>query len=69
MRDISEIYGLSIYEARTIMGRIPRINISRGNERPRWVAKQADIEAYLMKKAQRQDISGLDHFGKLIRRK
>ena len=67
VRDISELYGLSLYEARTIMERIPKINISRGTQRPRWVAKQADVEAYLLKKAQRNNISGLDRFGKIIR--
>ena len=69
IRDISELYGLSIYEARTIMERIPKINISRGSQRPRWVAKQSDIEAYLNKKKQREDMSGLDHFGRILRRR
>ena len=69
VRDISELYGLSMYEARNIMNRVPKINISNGTMRPRWVAKQSDIEAYLMKRSQRNDISGLDRFGKIIRRR
>ena len=69
VRDIAEIYGLSMYEAQTIMNRVPKINVSRGNIRPRWVAKQEDIEAYMQKKARRQDISGLDSFGRILRRR
>ena len=69
VRDIAEIYGLSMYEAKTIMERIPKINIGRGEVRPRWVAKQSDIEAYLAKKARRNDTVGLDRFGKILRRR
>lgn len=69
VRDIAEIYGLSMYEAKTIMERIPKINIGRGGVRPRWVAKQSDIEAYLAKKARRNDTVGLDRFGKILRRR
>ena len=69
VKDIAEIYGLSIYEARTIMDRIPKINIGRGDVRPRWVAKQSDIEAYLAKKSRRNDVVGLDRFGKILRRR
>ena len=69
VREISELYGLSMYEARTIMNRIPKINISRGNLRPRWVAKQSDVEAFLAKRSERNNIVGLDHFGKILRRR
>ena len=69
VRDIAEIYGLSMYEAKTIMERIPKINIGRGEVRPRWVAKQSDIEAYLAKKARHNDTVGLDRFGKILRRR
>lgn len=69
VRDISELYGLSMYEARMIMNRIPKINISNGTQRPRWVAKQADIEAYLLKRSQRNNVDGLDRFGKILRRR
>ena len=71
IKDIVEVYGVSLYEARTIMERIPKINIGRGDVRPRWVAKQADIEAYLKKKSNHSsywDFVGLDKFGKLNRR-
>jgi len=68
-KDIAEIYGLSLYEAKTIMDRIPKINIGRGDVRPRWVAKQSDIEAYLAKKSRRNDVAGLDRFGKILRRR
>lgn len=67
--DIAEIYGLSLYEARTIMAHIPKINISRGSERPRWVVRQEDIEAYLQKRSQRANVEGLDRFGKILRRR
>ena len=69
VRDISEIYGLSMYEARTIMERVPKINISRGNLRPRWVAKQSDIDAYLKKKQMRSSIEGLDALGHILRKR
>ena len=69
LKDIEELYGLSKYEAQTVMNRVPKINVGRGKERPRWVAKQSDIEAYFQKKKQREDLSGLDHFGKLLRRR
>ena len=69
VRDIAELYGLSLYEARTIMNHVPKINISNGNIRPRWVAKQDDIEAYLLKRSQRRDMTGLDRFGKILRRR
>ena len=67
--DIVEIYGLSMYEAKTIMQRIPKVNIGRGEQRPRWVVKQSDIESYLKKKSMRNDMSGLDRFGKILRRR
>ena len=69
VREISEIYGLSIYEARTIMERVPKINVSRGDLRPRWVARQSDIETFLLKRSQRHEIEGLDKFGKILRRR
>lgn len=69
VRDISELYGLSMYEARSIMNHVPKINISNGTMRPRWVAKQSDIEAYLHKRQQRNDFSGLDRFGKILRKR
>lgn len=69
VREISEIYGLSMYEARTIMERVPKINVSRGEMRPRWVAKQSDVEAFLLKRSQRNDIEGLDRFGNILRRR
>lgn len=64
--DIMLLYGLSEYEARQLMNRLPKINISNGSIRPRWVVKQEDIEAYLQKKQQRSDIEGLDRFGKIL---
>ena len=67
--DISEIYGLSIYEARSIMNKVPKINISNGTIRPRWVVKQDVLEAYLEKKSQRNSVDGLDRFGKILRRR
>ena len=69
VRDIAEIYGLSLYEARTIMNRVPKINISRGSTRPRWVAKQEDIESYFDKKKRRSEVEGLDRFGKILRKR
>lgn len=69
LNDIIEVYGLSKYEAQTLMNRVPKINVGRGELRPRWVVKQADIEAYLMKKARRAETSGLDAFGKILRRR
>ena len=69
LNDITEVYGLSKYEAQTLMNRVPKINVGRGELRPRWVVKQADIEAYLMKKARRAEMSGLDAFGKILRRR
>lgn len=69
VREISEIYGLSMYEARTIMERVPKINVSRGEMRPRWVAKQSDVDAFLLKRSQRNDIEGLDRFGNILRRR
>ena len=68
-RDISELYGLSMYEARTIIQRIPRINIGRSEERPRWVVKKEDVDLYLEKRARRNDVQGLDRFGKILRRR
>jgi len=68
-RDIAELYGLSLYEARSIMSHIPKINISNGTMRPRWVVKQEDVEAYLLKKSQRNNVEGLDRFGKILRRR
>ena len=67
--DISEIYGLSQYEARTIMNKIPKINISNGSIRPRWVVKQEDLEAYFARRTEKNNIDGLDRFGKLLRRR
>ena len=69
LNDIIEVYGLSKYEAQTLMNRVPKINVGRGELRPRWVVKQADIEAYLMKKARRAETFGLDAFGKILRRR
>ena len=69
LNDIIEVYGLSKYEALTLMNRVPKINVGRGELRPRWVVKQADIEAYLMKKARRAETFGLDAFGKILRRR
>ena len=69
VREISEIYGLSMYESRTIMERVPKINVSRGEMRPRWVAKQSDVDAFLLKRSQRNDIEGLDRFGNILRRR
>ena len=68
-RDISELYGLSMYEARSIMNHLPKINISNGDVRPRWVVKQEDVEAYLQKRSQRNDMTGLDRFGRILRRR
>lgn len=69
VRDIAELYGLSIYEARTIMAKVPKINVGRGDLRPRWVAKQSEIEAYFHKREQKDDFTGLDRFGKILRRR
>ena len=67
--DISEIYGLSMYEARSIMNKLNKINISNGTMRPRWVVKQADLDAYFERQANRKNIIGLDRFGRIIRRR
>lgn len=69
VRDIAELYGLSMYEARTIMNKVPKINISGGDSRPRWVAKQSDIEAFFEKRNRRNNIEGLDKFGRILRRR
>ena len=69
VRDIAELYGLSIYEARNVMEHVPKINISNGDLRPRWVAKQSDIEAYFEKRSTRNSLEGLDRFGKILRRR
>ena len=69
LKDITEIYGLTEYEAKTLMNRVQKINVGRGEKRPRLVVKQSVVEAYLHRKAQRQDISGLDSFGKILRRR
>ena len=69
LKEIMEIYGLSEYEARTLMSRVQKINVGRGEHRPRWVVKQSVIEAYLQKKAQRNETSGLDYLGRIIRRR
>ena len=68
LSDIMEIYGLTEYEAKTLMNRVPKINIGRGSIRPRWVVRQDDIETYLAKKKQREEI-GLDRFGRILRKR
>ncbi len=67
-RDIVEVYGLTEYEAQTMMNKIPKINISNGSIRPRWVVRQSDIEKYLQKKTHKCIIDGLDMFGRIIKR-
>ena len=69
LKEIVEIYGLTTYEAKTLMARVPKINVGRGSERPRWVVRQSEIDAYLRRKAKNDGISGLDMFGKIMRRR
>ena len=68
-KQIMSTYGLSDYEAQTILDRVPKINVGRGDIRPRWVVKQEDVDAYLNRKAQRNKFEGLDSFGKILRKR
>ena len=67
-KEIMAVYGLTAYEAQTLMNRVHKVNVGRGDMRPRWVVKHEDIEAYINKKAQRNSFDGLDSKGKLLRR-
>lgn len=69
LNEITEAYGLSKYEAQTLMSKVTKINVGRGSLRPRWVVRESEIEAYLHKKAQRYETSGLDEYGKIVRRR
>ena len=69
LKDIVEVYGLSLYEARTIMSKIQKINVGRGEQRPRWVVRQSDIDAYLNRKTQKDANPGLDTLGRILRRR
>ena len=66
-KDIVEEYGLSRYEVRTMLSQIPKINVGRGKQIPRWVVKQSDIKAYLEKR--KCERFGMDKFGRLLRRR
>ena len=66
--DICEIYGLSAYEAETVMQNVRRINLGRGQLRPRWATTEGEVDAYLNRKTVGRSFSGLTADGKLIRR-
>lgn len=68
-KGIMSIYGLSDYEAQTIMDRLPKINIGRGEIRPRWVVKQDDVDTYLHKKQESKEFIGIDRHGKILRKR
>ena len=66
--DICEIYGLSEYEAETVMRNVRKINVGRGTIKPRWATTATEVDAYLNRKVMRSECSGLTADGKLIRR-
>ena len=67
-RDLCDLYGLSAYEAETVMQNVERINVGRGTERPRWVTTASRVNAYLNRKVEKRPMSGLTADGKIIRR-
>ena len=66
IKDIVEEYGLSRYEIQTMLNQVPKINIGRGKQVPRWVVKQSDIKAYLEKR--KSERFGMDKLGRILRR-
>ena len=69
VKDICAEYGLSTYEAQTIMNRVEKVNVGRGDLRPRWATTARAVDAYLDSRKDRNPVVvGLDRHGKLIRR-
>ena len=66
--DISEIYGLTAYEAETVMQNVRKINVGRGKMKPRWATTANEVDAYLNRKMVGRDRPGLTADGLLIRR-
>ena len=66
--DICEIYGLTVYEAETVMQNVRKINLGRGKIRPRWATTANEVDTYLNRKVVSREYSGLTADGKLIRR-
>ena len=66
--DIAEIYGLTEYEAETIMQNVRKVNVGRGTIKPRWATTANEVDAYLNRNTVGRDCKGLTADGKLIRR-
>lgn len=68
VKDICELYGLTKYEARTVMSRVKRINIGRSDTNPRWATTAKQVEEYFLRMTSGTAVPGLDRHGKIIRR-
>ena len=67
VKQVSEGYGLSVYQARNLMIRAGRVNIGQSEDYPRWAVPASRLDAYLAGKEE-TSFTGLDSFGKLLRR-
>ena len=66
--DICEIYGLTEYEAETVMRNVRRINVGRGKIKPRWATTANEVDAYLKRMTVAQFKIGLTVDGLILRR-
>lgn len=67
VKQVSEGYGLSVYQARNLMIRAGRVNIGQSEDYPRWAVPASRLDAYLAGKEE-TNFTGLDSSGKLLRR-
>ena len=67
VKQVSEGYGLSVYQARNLMIRAGRVNVGQSEDYPRWAIPASRVDAYLAGKEEKS-FTGLDSSGRLLRR-
>lgn len=68
VKDIVKECGVSAYQARRIMAKAGQVNIGNSEDFPRYALPASRLEAYFQRNTDREHFSGLDEYGRLLRR-